>query len=493
MTALYVTYNLESQNGGRIALAIHLQQQEDEGMPTHEFLRELHKTVDVWSESRPEIFVRSDLGVAPGPGAVRRVLSDYQYAGGAVNGGRLRRHLDMLLEDGRIHTFSLRPGAPVEGRDLVGRQTALMALRQRLKSGSVHLTAPRRYGKTSTLRQLKKILVEEEKPCLYVDVSPGISASWLLVTLVQEAMEAPPCRRSLMTLPELADWPELDAGPRQTSLAGRRLEESLNPNVRSAGRRILDALGTADTILLVDEFSIFLRRALDQSLEEAKMIAEIMARSRCGPEPTHQVLAGSAGLNSFLLFHDLAAHFADLEGVALAPLEPQDAAVLIEELLYGERQSPSPEVVEEILAQVGAPIPFFLHVLIDAIREKSTETGRLDADAVRWAYRVGLLGSRGNSHFREYKLDHQPYPDTLLKAATDLLLEVARESAGAPKERLRQVFVKSAPSPDDFEPLLSCLQEDYDLAERDGRWAMRSKVLRERWSQEEPWLTGGGL
>ncbi len=62
MTALYVTYSLESQDGGQKALTIHLQQREGEGMPTHEPLRELHKAVDLWSEARPEIFVRSDLG-----------------------------------------------------------------------------------------------------------------------------------------------------------------------------------------------------------------------------------------------------------------------------------------------------------------------------------------------------------------------------------------------------------------------------------------------
>ncbi len=422
------------------------------------------------------------------------MLADYRYAEGAVNGNRLERHLDLLLADDRIHTFSLRPGAPVEGRDLVGRQTVLEMLRERLRSGSVHLTAPRRYGKTSTLRQLKKVLGDEKKPCLYVDVSPGISASWLLVTLVQEAMEDPHCRRSLESLPEVRDWPAPEAGPRQRSLAGQRLEKSLGSNVRSAGRRILDALGASGTILLIDEFSIFLRRVLDQNREEAEMIAEILARARNPPEPTtRQVLAGSAGLNSFLHFHGLADALADLQGIPLRPLDRQDAVVLTEELLYGERLNPSFEIVEETLAQVGAPIPFFLHALVDAIREKSRETGSLVIETVRWAYRVGILGSRGNIYFKEYKLDHQPYPPHLRQAASKLLLGVARQPDGITDERLRQDFIANARSADDFEPLLSCLQEDYDLIEHDGRWAMRSKVLRDRWSQEEPWLTGGGF
>jgi len=489
MTALYVTYTLESPDGDR-ALAIHLQQPDGARTPPHDLLRELHRAMATWSAAHPDVFVHSDLGVAPGAGAVQRGIADYRYAGGAVNGSRLERHLDMVLKTGRIHTFALRPGAPVDGRDLVGRQDTLTALREKLRHGSVHLKAPRRYGKTSVLRHLKKTLSEEGEACLYVDVSPGSSASWFLVTLVREAMEVPLCRPALQALPELADWPEPDAEPIQRSLAARRLEESLRPNVRSTGQRLLDALGSVGTIVLVDEFSVFLRRFLDQEREEMKMVSEILARSRQTPQPTRQVLAGSAGLSSFLYLHELSAPFGDLKGVQLEPLAVGDAAVLTEELLYGARQLPSPEVVEQVLREVGAPIPFFLHVLVDATCQKSDEVGRLDADVVRRAYREGLLGSGGNTYFRDYKLDHQPYPPSLRGAAGELLRELAGEPDGITTPRLLEIFRKTGAEPKRFEPLLSCLQEDYDLTEQGERWTMRPKVLRDRWSQREPWLTG---
>ncbi len=495
MTALYVTYTLESSAGDR-ALAIHLQQPEGERAPPHDHLRELHRAMGTWNAAHPDVFVHSDLGEAPGAGAIQRGIADYRYAGGAVNGGRLERHLDMVLETGRIHTFGLRPGALVDGQDLVGRQDTLAELREKLRHGSVHLKAPRRYGKTSVLRHLKKTLSEEGEACLYVDVSPGSSASWFLVTLVREAMEVPLCRPALQSLSELADWPEPDAEPIQRSLAGRRLEKLLRPNVRNTGQRLLDALGRVGTIVLVDEFSVFLRRFLDQGpeeREEMRMISEILARSRRAPQPTRQVLAGSAGLSSFLFFHHLADPFADLEGVSLEPLATQDAAVLTEELFYGARQVPSPGVVEQVLSEVGAPIPFFLHVLVDATCQKSDEVGRLDADVVRRAYREGLLGSGGNTYFRDYRLDHQPYPPGLRRAAGALLKELAGEPGGIPTPRLREIFKKVGAEPESFEPLLSCLQEDYDLTEHDERWTMRPKVLRDRWSQREPWLTGEEL
>lgn len=488
MPALYVIYALET-SGAERSLAIQLQSPEGTSTPTHELLDDLHQAVDVWSQRHPEMFVRSDLSVEPGL-AKQHGLAAYLYGHGAVNGARLGRHLDMLLENGTIHTFRLRPGGLVEGQDLVGRHETLAQLRQRLESGSVHLLAPRRYGKTSILRQLKKDLGQAGRPCVYIDASAGLDASWLLVTLVQEAMENPLCRASLARLPELASWPDLAAGPKQRNLAGLELRKSMH-NVRNVGQRLMAALGAVRAVLLIDEFSVFLRATLERKREQADLISEILASSRRATEPTGQVLAGSAGLSSFLHFHDLAESFADLESVPLKPLGKQDAGVLAEELLYGCHLTPSPEVIEQILAEVGAPIPFFLHVLIDAIREKSEESGRLDVETVRAAYRQGLLGSRGNTYFREYTLAHQPYPKSLLEAAGKLLRELAREPAGCSLTRLREVFLKSSTDETRFEPLLSCLQEDYDLVEDDGRWCMRSKVLRDRWSLEEPWLVGG--
>ncbi len=490
MNPLFVTYALEtSDSDPDRALTIRLQQREGETTPTHELLSGLHKAMGVWDEAHPEVFVSSDLGIGPPDGAVHGELSDYLYADGAINKNRLGRHLTMLLDWGRLHTFSLRPGSPVEGRDLAGRSATLTAMQQRLVAGSVHLSAPRRYGKTSILRQLKKEFSDAGRACIYIDVSPCSSAQWFLVTVVQEAMKEHLCRPALLELPELSEWPEPGAAARQTTLAGRRLKQSMG-NVRNVGRRIVDALGTAGAILLVDEFSVFLRGTLQGDPVEAGMISEILKGARQGSSPTCQVLAGSAGLSSFIRFQGLAGLFDDLHSEPLGPLAEQDAVVLIEELLYGSGQAPTPEIVSQVLTEVGAPIPYFLHVLVDAIRDQGTGRGQLDAEAVRRAYEEGVLSPRGNSCFREYRLVNQPYPTDLLQAAGDMLLELAQHGDGLPEERLREIFAKSGSGVEGFQNLLACLQEDYDLVERAGGWVMRSKVLRDRWAQDEPWLTG---
>ncbi len=43
----------------------------------------------------------------------------------------------------------------------------------------------------------------------------------------------------------------------------------------------------------------------------------------------------------------------------------------------------------------------------------------------------------------------------------------------------------------EYEKLITCLEEDYDLVKSEGSYRMRSKVLADRWRLGEPWLTQG--
>lgn len=487
-TALHSTYTLETPDGPR-TLAVHLLA--DEGnVGSSELLPILHQAVDAWNGQYPDVFVDVDLTFEPPDGSIRAILADYLYADGSVNGERLGRHLSLLLERGQLHTFTLRPGAPAEGPDLVGRGATVETLCEQLKSSSVHLMAPRRYGKTSVLWQLKRSLARECAICLYLEVSPGLSASWLVAALVEEAMENAKCRKALEGLPELAGWPAPRSGYAQRNLAGRQLTERLGAGIWSFGHRLFEGLGAVGTVLLIDEFSVFLRRALERSHDETVALLDLLTRSRTSETPTRQVLAGSAGLSTYVHFHGLDRAFAGLCEVQLLPLDRRDAAVLVEELLYGEQQLPSPEVIDEVLEDIGEPIPYFLHALIQAAGEEEGEGQAIDRDRVNRAYRETLLGPRGNVHFREYQIAHQPYPGKFRRAASRLLAEMARKPEGVEGECLKEVFAGVIPDSGKLEPLLSCLREDYDLVERDGRWKMRSKVLRDRWSQGEPWLTG---
>jgi uncharacterized protein len=487
---LYLSYFADRDGGTRWGISIHL---EDGGFgrPAHDRLRDLHAAADAWRGDFPNVFLRSDLGVEPEPRCRRTSLSAYLYSSGAVNGARLGRHLTMLHETGSVHRYTVRPGAPVEGADLVGRGERTADLLRITSTGSCHLRAPRRYGKTSLLRHLAKILSAAGRPCLFADISSGHTAVWFLVTVARGAMESSACRPMVESLPELTRWPEPAASPIEKSRAFAQLRERIDPNPWSFGKRLLEALGQAEAVLLLDEFSVFLREANARNREEARDLADLLASSRRSGAPARQVLAGSAGLTSYLRFHELEGSFSDLSPLDLPPLAETEAALLVEELLYGENQTPSPEVVARILKVVGEPVPYFLHMLVNAVLEETVSGAPVTVDEVDRAYNERVLGTSGNELFKSYSLQGRPYPGDLRTAASRLLAELARRPEGATGDQLEKIFARHAPSDfqDGFGSLLSCLEEDYDLVERDGRWLMRCKVLRDRWALREPWLT----
>jgi hypothetical protein len=486
---LYLTF-LADETSRRWGLSIHLDPGSYQGTDSA-WLRGLHAAADVWREQHPDVFLRSDLTVEAERGFHRAPLPHYLYSSGDVNQNRLVRHLSMLRGMGGIHRFSIRPGAVAEGQDLVGRESTVDRLLGLLETGSGHLRAPRRYGKSSVLRRLATELADRGQACVSLEVSNSRTVSAFLLVLARAAVETPACRTALASIPELSNWPDAGAGPIERNEAIRRLQARIESSPWSFAGRLLDALGTLRSVLLIDEFSIFLRAATVRAPEEARQLIDLLARSRRSDQPTRQIFAGSAGLSSYIRFHKLGSAFEDLVAVDLPPLDTTGAAMLAEELLYTEGLTPCPEVVDKILEMVGDPIPYFVHALAGALAEEAPSREPISPEMVNLAYSRRILGDRGQTIFRIYRLSDQPYPAPLRRAAAGMLREIVRSPLGAEKTALRQIFTESTEpgEVEQFESLLSCLQEDYDLVPSDGRWRMRGKVMRDRWSLAEAWLT----
>lgn len=484
---LYLSYFADEADR-RWGLSLLLEQDRFNRQP-HEWLGPLHAAADGWQAEVSAVFLRSELGIKPEPGCRRVQLPAYLFASGTVNGPRLGRHLSMIRTNGTLHRFTLRPGAPVEGPDLVGREGRASDLLEILKTGSCHLRAPRRYGKTSLLRQAARQLAAAGTPAVFTDVSSGQTVRWFFVTVARAVMESPSARAFAESLPELAAWPGREAGPVEASRAVGQLQERIAANPWSFGRRLLVALGQGRAVLLLDEFSVFLREAHRRDPTEARDLAALLADARRSAEPTLQVLAGSAGLSAYLHFHGLGPHFQDLSGLDLPPLTAATAGDLAEELLYGAGLLPFPEAAARVLEHVGEPVPYFLHAVINAVVEEAAAGDEVDSGLVDRAYSERILGTPGNELFKVYNLRARPYPPDVLPGASRILGALARNPQGVESAELRRNFAESGSPDTSFDSLLSCLQEDFDLVEREGRWVMRCKVLRDRWMLGEPWLT----
>jgi len=485
MSDNYLSYRITTPAGPQ-CLAIHLR--DPHGRPQHQRLRALHAAANAWA--RKGLQIRSDLSIRPPSGSDVQELVDYLFADGSENGPRLQRHLSMLLANRPLHRYTIRPGSPVEGSDLVGREEVVAALLAHLTDKSCHVRAPRRYGKTCILKRVEQELQKQNVPCALIDVSECSSALWFFVAVATGVMDRFGTRPSIESIEELKDWPPVDCEPLLRAEAERALAITIRTNPWHFGRRLLAALADVHMTLLLDEFSVFLREVLKDHRDEARRLLRMLAEARRSTRRIHMALAGSAGLTAYVRFAGLEQELKDLTPIEIEPLSNQEGLVLAEELIYGGFRLPGPGAASEMLAVVGPPVPYFLHALANEICSMTTESTPITASVVRHAYRERLLGSSGNFYFRVYRLQNQTYPDHLRSAASSILSMVARHPQGVPENTLRDLFVgRVAESKhDQFEELFPCLQEDYDLIEGPEGWMMRCKALRDRLALSGAWL-----
>jgi hypothetical protein len=295
-------------------------------------------------------------------------------------------------------------------------------------------------------------------------------------------------RQAIAGLPELAGWPVSGADPVARSAARDALSQRLPPVLWPFCRAVLQAMAEAGVVLLLDEFSVFLRTSLHEDKLGTESLLKVLKELRHRNPPLRMAVAGSTGLSAFVLFHGLSDELSDLPGTELPALSLADGRTLAEELLYGMDLLPSERVIDAILECIGEPVPYFVHALADAVREETPPGDQPTPERVRMAYGERVVGPLGSYLFRGYRLSTHPYPPEVLAPAARLLRRLARSDQPLPAAELRREYELSAAAhlAGRFDALLACLQEDYDLEQGEGTWRMRSKVLRDRFRLAAP-------
>lgn len=478
MTTTYVRFDLH-ERAARAELLVRIPDGARESLPA------LLRASLAWRGTSGDAKSRSDLVSGGIDAELVRDISDYLYADGSLNSSRLYRHFEALVGGGRICRFVARPGATATGHELVGRDAVLGDLTELLGAGrSVHLRAPRRYGKTSVLEALADRLRATGRHLLLLDVASVDDLEGFAVKVAGTALAAESGRALSAAF-----------GLGATDPAGIREAARRDGGVLLG--RILVALGASGHVLALDEISLFLRGAVPRAtnLKEAakapkKKRAEgraVLDALRSARAALPQVFAGSTGLSAFARLHRLGDLLEDLAATALAPLRPADAGWLLEEMLLADERRPMPDAAAAVLEHIGAPVPYYLHAFADALRTAVPPAGPVTRADVERVYARWLAGSADSNVFAGYRLRNQAYPQKYRRIAQAILDAIAGRPEGAARAEL-EPLARGVP-PGTLDALLECVAEDFDLLEEDGRWAFRSKLLRERWAQADQWLT----
>ena len=331
----------------------------------------------------------------------------------------------------------------VDGDRFYDREVDLEALMERVRDGThMLLTAQRRMGKTSLVRELlRRLAADGEFEPILVDLeAAGTSEDAVAEIAVQS-------RRAHVA------WDRIksgfvnvlrELGDRVDTLSVSDVQVKLRAGIdrgnwRQKGDEVFAALAGHDrrVVLAIDELPVLVNRLLkgqDYSVtpERRQAADELMSWLRKNGQ-AHRgritlLLSGSVGLGPILRQAELTAHANIYSHYDLKPWDDATASSCLAELSETYALELPPEVRHDMCWRLRWMVPHHVQQFFDCLhehlrRERRNQASLRDVDVV---YAVDMLGSRGQVGLDHYEGRLKTVLGTdLYRIALDLLTEAA--------------------------------------------------------------------
>lgn len=390
----------------------------------------------------------------------------------------------------------------VDGDRFFDREAELEVLTERVRNGThTLLTAQRRMGKTSLVRELLRRMADARHfETVFVDLEDASSAADAVVELsIQSRRVKGAWRRIKSGFANVLR----DAGDRVDTLAVGEVRVKLRAgtdagNWRQKGDDVLAALAESEqpVVLAIDELPILVNRMLKD--DEYRITAEgrrdvdalLSWLRRNGQDHRGRIcliVSGSVGLEPILRQAGLSAHaniFAPLE---LKPWDEQTALDCLAALAENCRLNLPLEARQEMCGRLRCLVPHHVQRFFDSLDEHLRLAGRRQAtvDDVSRVYEVEMLGVRGQSDLDHYEgrlklvLGPAGYRDAL-----DLLTETAAGDGVLRRSTVEQYsryFQARGSDPVSISDVLRVLEHDGYLVSRGDDYRYVSGLLEDWW------------
>ena len=308
----------------------------------------------------------------------------------------------------------------VEGDRFFNREVELDALAERVRDGThTLLTAQRRMGKTSLVRELLRRLDEEGRfQTVFVDLEDAAAPADAIAEIgarsrpVQGAWQRIKSRFA-STLREVRD--------RVDSVSVDEIQVKLRAGIdagnwRQKGDEVFAALAESDppVVLAIDELPILVNRLLkgdDHRItpERRRAADEFMAWLRKNGQ-AHRgrvclILAGSVSLEPILAQAGLSAHANIYSAFNLKPWDDETAAGCLAALAQTYGLDLPLDVRREMCRLLRCQIPHHVQQFFDHLHEHLRRAGRSKAtmEDVERVYTSEMLGVRGQMDMEHYE------------------------------------------------------------------------------------------
>lgn len=308
----------------------------------------------------------------------------------------------------------------VDGDRFFDREIELEALAERVRDGThTLLTAPRRMGKTSLVRELLRHLNEDDEyETVFVDLEAALDQAEAIAEL---AVCARPARKA---------WRRIETGFANALRDVRdRIEELSVSEVKVKLRAGIDAGNwpqRGDTVfaalaenhrpvvLAIDELPILVNRLLrDDSgritsegrLQADAFLSWLRRNGQAHRGRVTMILSGSIGLEPLLEQAGLSAHANIFEALDLKPWSEEAAVSCLSELARTYEIDLSLEVRQAMCQRLRCCIPHHVQMFFDRIHDRLRHTARRIAsqEDVEWVYLHEMLSVRGQVDLQHYE------------------------------------------------------------------------------------------
>ncbi|MCY3782158.1 MAG: ATP-binding protein [Chloroflexi bacterium] len=389
----------------------------------------------------------------------------------------------------------------VDGDRFFDREVELQLLRERVKDGThTLLTAQRRMGKTSLVRELLRQLDDDQEiVTVFVDLEGAMDAEDAVAEIATQARPLQSVRRRITSwlrnsVRDVRDNIE-ELGISELHV---KLRAGLNAgNWHQIGDQVFEALAADDRliVLAIDELPILVNRLLMG--HEYEITPERLAvtdgfmgwlRKCC---QTYEgkiclIISGSVGLEPVLSQARLSAHANVYTTLDLRPWSQEVAAECLAALARGYKVCLADEIRWEMCRRLRCCVPHHVQLFFHHLYEHLSRNQRYKAtlDDVELVYKRDLLSVRGQAGLVHYEerlrmvLGDGGYTEALS------LLSEAVVNGGQLTHRVIELYRSEAAETaeeNNVVNVLYVLQHDGYLEECEGGYAFVSGLLEDWW------------
>lgn len=369
-------------------------------------------------------------------------------------------------------------GSPAWGCDFFNRNKIILQCWNTLKDSSLILSAPRRYGKSSIMLQLRNNPTEEFYP-IYFELEDHFTLNGFIVELVSKILENDKSlgkklkkifSKPFKTIEEISLW-EFKIKLKK-ALEEEDDWEAWKERVNRLIGELLKSKKNKKLLFIFDEFPLMLHNFINEGEEVKKDAIKLLQWLRKlrheSPflEGLRFVFGGSIGIEKVISYIKSTHTINDVARINIGAFETQVAIDFIKKIFEANEISISDKVIQKIIEVVGTMIPIYLQIMIDSIIKESGNKDRpITPGLVDECYKKRVHGPEYKQYFEDYyERIWRYYSPEDSKSARRILRELARANNGILCNLLYAIYQEEMGNKGDkekFELLLANLESDF--------------------------------